>query len=1491
MSRSIIDHDNELLSLSATKAQEGIWLGQQKLTKQESYNTAEIIEFDQSIDVYRLSNAIIQTLNQTPSLSTKFVTTNSELHQKLYPLNLKTTNKLFEKTVTHSIIDYVPTSRDPLTNLYVFEDDDTLANWCKHWINKPLDIENNTVFSHALLRLPNGNYGWFIMIHHIACDGFSYTILTKKIQQAYNSTESTLTRLKDNEVLRDYSAMIDENRQYEESDTHAIDRDYWTSYLKNALPFSFKSQTEILNTEPTHPHRHYLTLPKEALPTLKAQSVHVDNDWIALLIAYIAEWIYEISEETNITFGCPEMNRSFGSTMRTVGLQMNILPLTVSLSSNQSTLSTTKAIQNHRAQQKAHRRFRYEQLRPLLGTKNGRAFGPIINILPFDRTLIFEDTPIKVHPLSAGPVEDIAFYFLLDGNEKLVSFIEFHPELYDTEESKAISASIEQSIMQKLLPDEAIYSTQQKRSMVDSPLENQPTIVSMFEALDFQRNTYGNNIALRFPNSNATSPEWSEITYQTFHHYISTTKSHFFSEGLRKDDLCVIALPRGLWAIVCMYSALASNANFVCVDPNGPIDRLKEILQDCQPQILISPYKNWLKERSGVTEVREICVDNIEHYIEQTPPESINSNLRLNQNIDINGIAYSIYTSGSTGKPKAVQISKRALQQFIASANTVYQFSASDNVLQFSPLHFDACIEEIFVTLSCGATLTLRSDEMLDSMVRFNDLVHTLKITVLDLPTAFWHEWSRHNAAIQKRLPTSVKTVIIGGEACRQDAVENFFKTTSNARLLNTYGPSEATVVASCLELNSVNYKNKHPASIGPPLPGRTALVVNDTFKTVPRGVKGQLVLTGNSLAEGYLGQKQLTDDKFITLPDGRRGYATGDLASINDCGEIVFWGRMDEELKISGQRIHPAEIEQAISTCISCSEVIVLPGKDGNTALYAFVAFDNSNTDGNPVATIQAFDAATLKNCLKSKLTDVQIPSHWFQLPELPKTPSGKIDKKHLFTLVSSLNNTAKNQEIDFPLAETSYTQHVIDVWKNVLRIENINRHDDFFMLGGTSLQLLQVATRLTEEIQQLYDTNETISVSDLFSYPQAEALSKIIEKRLALQFSNSSNPVEARLSPSFKRPELPVQLQQNFTVINRSTLQNVLLTGATGFVGAQILNGLLTHTQAHIYCVVRAKDIQHAKQKLQEAFSRQYLTDFSESSRLTILVGDLEKPYWSIGKDTFNHLSESIDCIIHNAASTSVVRDFQSMESINVAATITALELAHTASCPLHYVSTMAIASNENIDEAFIKPHCGLSDGYQQSKWCSEYLIEQRAKYGQPFAVYRLPRVVGDPQTGFVNPNDLVWKIAASALRLGVLPQLNIEEPWLPVNMLAGFIVQQARHNRTGIFNCLPDKFTSLNVLFNQISEQTGQPLVHTEQWLKKLANSQNSEDQALLTFFNKQTNSKIIKPNIQKTKFGPYCQYPNNQHSSFKKYIEYALKNGILTDARYTTKTEVI
>ncbi|MDZ8183857.1 MAG: amino acid adenylation domain-containing protein [Nostoc sp. ChiSLP02] len=458
------------------------------------------------------------------------------------------------------------------------------------------------------------------------------------------------------------------------------------------------------------------------------------------------------------------------------------------------------------------------------------------------------------------------------------------------------------------------------------------------------------------PDAIAIKYATQEYTYRELNEQVNQLAHYLRKLGVRPETLVGIFMERSLLTIVGLLAILKAGGAYVPLDPTYPQERIAFILEDSQVPIILTQqkYLSELPNHNATT----ICLDADWETIarESTQnPESVTN---------LDNLAYIIYTSGSTGKPKGVSIEHGALSNFIQSVSREYGINKGDRILQFSSINFDASIEEIFTTLTQGATLVLRSQEMLRSIPAFLEACQELDLTVLDLPTAFWHQICAELPHTQ--LPKSVRIVIIGGERALPSWLEVWRKHTQpHVRLVNTYGPTEATVVTTVCDLAgpyAVAIDSEF-LPIGKPIDNVRTYVLDAQLQSVGVGCAGELYIAGAGLARSYLNRPDLTAIQFINNPHQHSGntrlYKTGDWVRYREDGNLEYLHRVDEQQKIRGFRIELNEIETALEQHPNVQEAIAIVREDvpGDRRLVAYVVPNLA------AETTDVFNSSTLEN------------------------------------------------------------------------------------------------------------------------------------------------------------------------------------------------------------------------------------------------------------------------------------------------------------------------------------------------------------------------------------------------------------------------------------------------------------------------------------------------------------------------------------------------
>ncbi|MFD5653399.1 amino acid adenylation domain-containing protein [Streptomyces sp. NPDC127039] len=1319
-------------------AQEGIWAGQQLDTDSPAYNTAEYLRIAGPVDPAVFDRALHLVVAETEALNVTYHTDESgRPRQSATPAG---------DWRTH--IADLTAEPDPHAAALAWMDQD---------MARPVDLTRGPVFGHALLRTAEQEYLWYHRVHHIALDGFGLSLVARRVAAVYSALMAQEPVPENG--FGTLESVREEEAAYRASVRHTGDRTYWTDRYADHPPVATPAGRSALPARTFH--RHVTDLDPSAAEQLRSVARELSVTWSEVLLAVTAAHLHRLTAAPEVVLSLPVMGRLGSVSLRVPAMVRNILPLRVPVAPDDSLRDLAPRVSRELRAGLPHQRYRYEQLRRDLRLVGGRRrlSGPGVNIMPFAYDLKFDGHSSTAHNVSAGPVDDLAVnvYDRGDGTGLRVA-VDSNPDLYTEAETGAFQEGMLSLLRQALTdPEQPLGGPRVDRNV--PLLDGGPLPAPARPVLSLIADH-----AARRGEAVAVEHAGDRLTYAGLFGAARDIARRVTARGVGRGDVVAVSLPRGKEAVTAVLGVLMSGAAYCPIDPEAPADRTARLLTDTAPALVLTtadraadfadhavlpphePDPTPVGATVAPVAAAPGAVGGTAPFRPDLAPadgtEPHGPGPRSAAPVAASGradLAYVLHTSGSTGRPKGVRVSHGALAHFVAAATHRYGLRREDRVLQFAPLHFDASVEEIFLTLCAGATLVIRTDDMTESVPGFLDACGRLEVTVLDLPTAYWHELAYTVSTGAAALPETVRTVVIGGEAALPERVERWRGAVgTSVALLNTYGPTEATVVTTVADLHAPGL-TAGDVPIGLPLPGTRAAVLD-----------GELYLLGPTLADGY--QPDVPDGArfapLTALPDSPRAYRTGDLVRIGEDGQLRHLGRTDTEFKISGHRVQPAEVESALLSHPGVREAAVAgqAQPDGTRRLTAHL-----------VAEGPAPDAADVREHLRARLPAAMIPSAVEFVARLPRTGSGKIDRAALATR-SAHRAPAEGS----PLERT-----VTEVWRRILGADAVAVEDDVFDLGAQSLQAIQAANRLGVEL------GRDVKVAWLFQHPTAEALARFLTHEKQTTGTPSALPptllADTRLDPGIRPGSIRA---------SHDTPRRVLLTGATGFVGTHLLARLLTDTEAEIVCTVRAADVPEATARVHAALTRHGITlDGRVSARLTALPADLARADLGLSRETLSDLAASCDAIFHNAATVSIMRDYTTLRAANVESTRRLLRLAAVNTTPLHYVSTLSVAPpavrSPEVPEAFLPAHDGLRYGYQQSKWASERLLEQAAERGLPVTVHRLGRVVGPAGTGYVNERDFLWSVLRAGIPEGIVPELFEDEVWAPVDFVARSVV----------------------------------------------------------------------------------------------------------------------
>ncbi|MEM6521109.1 MAG: amino acid adenylation domain-containing protein [Cyanobacteria bacterium P01_C01_bin.70] len=952
----------------------------------------------------------------------------------------------------------------------------------------------------------------------------------------------------------------------------------------------------------------------------------------------------------------------------------------------------------------------------------------------------------------------------------------------------------------------------------------------------------------RTPDAIALVDQEQQYTYRQLNARANQLARFLQRQGVRPEVLVGICLPRSSELIIAMLATLKAGGAYVPMDPSYPVERLKMMQTDAQMPLLLTNragQSDWML--SDTTQV--ICLDaQLEDIAQELEAD-------LLCQVQPHNLAYVIYTSGSTGKPKGVMIEHRSITAYAQTAGAAYDLQPGDRVLQFCSISFDTAAEEIFCCLVQGSTLVLRTDEMIGSVQAFLERSQAWGITIWVFPTAFWHFLATELARTGLTPPASLRLVTMGGEKAIPAQLAQWRQQVGeHIRLVNTYGPTEATIVSTMCDIagpEAVDGAETSP--IGQAISQVQTYVLDETRQPVAPGTAGELYIGGIGVGRGYLNRPEITAERFLPDPFAAdataRMYKSGDRVRDRGDGILEFLGRADHQVKIRGFRVELFEIEAVLNQHSAVQEGIVLAPEDvlGNKRLVAYVL------PNDPQATTDNGWIAALKSHLQTQLPSYMVPAQFCVLESLPLTPSGKVDRKAL----SALDDLSSAPLAPEDQPQTALEKQVAEIWSQVLRIPAVGLYDNFFELGGSSL----LAAQLVSFIAQ--DLSIELPIRCVYESPTVVTLAQTLEILQEAEGNTLSVLTDLTTQVIPQPPVIQARRRQQSHPVAPKT---VFLTGATGFLGAFLLHELLQQTQAEVFCLVRADSRREGFARLQATFTKYGLPVASLKGRAVPVPGNLNQPRLGLSESQFARLASRVDVIYHSGAMVNFVKPYSALEAENVLGTREILKLAGQEQLkPVNYISTVGVFGAiayftdqttvyEDDDLDISRDFLCWDDGYAQSKWVAEKMLLAAKAQGLPITVFRPGFIAGDSRTGATNMRDFLSRSLLGCIQFGAYPDLaKFKNQVITVDYASQAIlhISQQPESSGGTFHITPWSSTqdfAWNDLFKW-AQDYGYPLrrLSYSRWKEQLSqHCRHRQDNALyplLPFLNE----KIYKQQL--------------------------------------------
>ena len=1047
------------------------------------------------------------------------------------------------------------------------------------------------------------------------------------------------------------------------------------------------------------------------------------------------------SGKEDIVVGMPMSGRG-GRFMNTLGMFVNTIALRNQPDGEKTVQNFLNEVKENSVNAIAHQDYPFGELvkKLNLGTSVRNPLFDVMFAYQSEETsrIIFGDKEAEIVPMPVNTSKyDFTFNILPKENYAIV-MVEYCTDLYKKETMQRLAENyktvLEQMLDEKLKLKNISAMTESEEKRVLNDFNDTDIAYPQNECIHhlFEKQAEQN------PDRTAVIACDQTLTYIQLNELANRIAHSLIDRGINKGDIIAVALPRKSYLIASLFGVLKTGAAYVPIDPEYPKERIEYIINDSGAKLLISAENidDLLKHSEiGNPEVDVLCED----------------------------LCYSIYTSGTTGNPKGTMICHKNFVNFCNNNQKNYQacmITEGSRLMSTFKHCFDAFGVDYGLFLSNGRTVVLASDEEIVSAEKLASLMNRHAVDVIHTTPSTFKAYCNCNdyVAYLKNL----KVVMLGAENFTPELYE-FFAENTDARVFNGYGPSETTIGVTFGEVKSTDI------TIGKPIANTQIYIVDQYMNPVPIGVTGELCIAGDNVGLGYLNKEKLTAEKFVVNPFGKgRLYKTGDLAFWREDGNIAYVGRNDFQVKIRGLRIELGEIESAMCSMEEISQAVVSVRKnsDGRQIICAFYS-------GKEV------EAKQIRAHIGKTLPKYMLPHVFVYLENMPLSSSGKIDRTALPDV--DLDNIINDQEYVAP--RTNLQIELCRLLEELLEIRPIGILDDFFELGGDSLKAI-------EFVSKAHDEGVYFNLQNVFDHKTVEELSEYIENGDTEMISFDDvdfTEINEVLSHNMK---------EDVSLPQRKDIGNIMLTGATGYMGVHVLANFLENDSGVAYCLVRGADKEDSRNRLMAVLTHYFGNRYVHTDRIEVLCADLSKERFGLDEE-YDELLSRVDMVIHTAASVKHYGSYQYFYDNNVETTKRVIQFCQDAGAKLIHSSTLSISGTNLVDGYSVESednlkvfHEGnlyigqqLDNVYIRSKFEGEMAVLKAMAEGLQANIMRMGNLTNRSSDGMFQQNhesNAFLQRMRAILELGVCPDYLMEFylEFTPIDEAVEAVMTLARH-----------------------------------------------------------------------------------------------------------------
>lgn len=1189
-----------------------------------------------------------------------------------------------------------------------FDDKAELDRYAESYAKVAVDLYGNLCKINIVILL--GQYGLLVKMHHIVGDAWTLALMGTQFNALLNGEDVQ---------AYSYTEYVESEKAYVEGKRYAKDREFFLEQFKKCDEVTYLNEKQASSLSA---NRKTFVIDVEQTKALNAYAEANNTSAFMLFTAVLCTYINRTKMNAEKFYiGTAVLNRSGNKEKNTMGMFVNTVPMLIELNNAKNFSENLTEIQKTAFSIFRHQKYNYGDVLASI-RKEFNFTEKLYDVMISYQNATITGADIETTWYHCGEQSESLQIHIDDRDNEGIFRIHYD---YQTEKFNEQEIDRLHQHICNLLFDAIQNDTKNLYELNILSASEKQKLLYDFNAttVDYPKNKCVHQLfeeqVAKMPNKVAVVYKDIRLTYAQLKLIVDDYANKLCSIGIKQNDVVAIHLGRSHKLIAFQLAVLKIGAIFLPVDKRYPYDRIEYMCKDCDVKLIVSDEIEKCGGNANVIKLKDF--------------ESIVTNVTADTTNN-SDVCYMIYTSGSTGTPKGCMLTGKGLLNFCKNNNTLETLNKMNDCVFacVNSVSFDYFIAESLLPLTNGFTTVILDDNESTIQEEFLDVVSKNAINVvMTTPTRLKIYFDNKCDCVSLN---NLECICTSGEPLPTELLEIMYCKSPNAQIYNPIGPSECSVWDVGGRLEREAGINIH---IGKPIANTQVYIVDQYMQPTPIGVTGELCIAGDGVGAGYLNRPELTAEKFIDNPFGEgKLYKTGDLAYWREDGNIAYVGRNDFQVKIRGLRIELGKIENAICGIdgISQAVVVVRKNNEGRQLICAFY-------------TGAEFDAKEIRAHIGKKLPKYMLPHIFTRLDEMPLTSSGKVNRKALPEV--DLENITNDTEYVAP--ETQMQKTLCKLIELVLGTSPVGIADDFFDLGGDSLKAIEFASKAHNE--GIY-----FNLQNVFDYPTVRQLCECIEN------GDKQTVSYADVDFTAINALLEKNKVENITSTQKQEVGNILLAGATGYLGIHILADYLDKDSGIAYCIVRGKDKADSTKRLQKLLNFYFGDKYANNERIEVICADLQRDKLGLSDTEYSALTDKVDTVINCAASVKHYGTYPYFYEVNVDTVKRLVSFCKSAKSKLIHISTLSVSGNgfdtESCDEKTFSEadfYIGqpLDNVYARSKFEAEKVVLEAVVEGLQANIMRMGNLTNRNSDGMFQKN---YESNAFLKRIKALKEMGI-------------------------------------------------------------------------------------------------------------------------------------